>query len=1063
MPRTLSGSLKILAALLILEPSAIQTVQAIDDTVSTVSNPPVQPSDKTPPRSVVHPSNQRLNLLSPSVGTLWEVANQAEQAEQAARARLEEIQNSPLPVRLPAGSLPGFSLPGLSTGAPLIASSAAKHRGPFGAISSWLEKLEKLTGSSIKASGHSTFTFQENSISGGSGANQAYQDNTYLGRGSGGVYNDTDIDVDATIFHAFHYRTHISNYLYGNPDQNKLQISYNTKSMKLEAGDINAGIHGNSLIDFTRYLSGIETSNIWTPHWKTTALISHSKASPHTLVIQGNNSAGPYFVYTGQIVPGSIQIRIDNRPMQQGTDYTLDTFTGELQFLNGNIVPATSTIAVTYETLDYGQSSGSIYGIRADYMIKGENKVGLTYITQQSQGSGSISVQTQQFYGNSSPLTPYVLDNPVDTTKPISVKVNGVPQVQGVDFVVDPSYLNQIRLTQGVLPTELVTIQYTPYNPSPNPGNRNVMGLDGTFGLGKLGSATLETAFSGISLNGQGIGGQALQLRASLTPSRSFHTNLTIRDISPNFSAIATPGFNQNEKSVDISSDYTASKRLHFSFDIQRGVRPAYSAASIGSSLNVNTVGSNPFGQFSGTASYQFGRNGSLSLSHNDMSSSYAQGGNSSSSNDSLLLQDTFGAVGLQAGIIRNTSLSTAFYNLTGTTGNTLQANNSNSSALTEHVALNWAPRTWVHLNTDLSTSQINSSGSSITGNTSAQNAQAGATFLMKHGFQIKYDYSLSNTGNGSTSAANSTTTTSPTGVVAGGSTAARITMLSASFLGFPAWRDIIPPSSGGLSSSGALNTGLNTTGLLSGGYNGGLGSIGNYSGLLGNGAVNSYTGVTSLNGQSSSNRISFIYSPGQALNASLSFLASSSLGTYQYNSSRTDTSFNMGWNPHGPLQIVFSYDLQHTAYTGGLGGAKVSSFLLDATARLFRKLNIHLDAQLLNNQSALNINSLTTPGSTGSAGSLTNTSSNVLSFLMHLDYPVSQRQDLFFDISHSLTAGYQGNIQDSIRFGMDFIIARPFKFSLGWQITKLSNSDLSQSASNYNTSSLVAQLGLTF
>ncbi|CCW35577.1 hypothetical protein CTKA_02330 [Chthonomonas calidirosea] len=1053
---------------------------------------PPQPAatQSAPPTRASTGSAPRLPAFSVAPRTLWEAMRALDIASKYGNGGqvLDTTRMGPpnvQPARIPLGVLPGFTLPAATAAAASSTSAKPRTQGFLGSLGSWLAKLGKETGSEIKISGHSTFTLRDDNIRGGNQASSAFYSDEYFGRGGGGFYNDTDITIDATLFHALHYQTHISNYLYQSPDQNRVQIDYKTPSLHLLAGDINAGIHGNSLIDFNRYLNGVEITNDWSRLWHTTTLFSHNKATPRTLVIQGNNSSGPYYVYTGQIVQGSVQVRVDNKPMTLGKDYTLDTDTGELQFLNGLIIPSSSTIAVSYETLDYGQSSGSIYGFRLEYTPHSSDHVGFTYLAQLAPGSASLAQRTQQFYGNPTPLSPYVLDYPIDTSKPIIVKVNGVPQVQGVDFTIDPVYRNQIHLVAGVPTSEVVTIQYTPLNTNPIPSNQTVLGLDGGLGLGRLGSLTLETAMSGLTLSGQGVQGKAVQLRASLNPLRSLHTDITVRDIGATFSAIASPGFNRNEKSIEIASDYTPSSRLHMNFDWQTAKQPSYTSAIYQPGYSaILPTGNDNYHQFTGNINYNFARNGTLSLSHSTMSTLFAQGGSSSNRTDSLQMNYTLGTLGFQLGVSSNANQSQSLYSLLAATtsssnsgqGTSTQLVNSSTNVLSENLGINWNPNHWFHLNTSLTNSQVSNQGL-FAGNSVARNAQINATFNLHHGISLQYGYSLSDTGSINTSPTTSSSGTSSsgsssgtaTGVTSGGTTVSRgllPLLVPARFLAANAlMRDI---TTGGGSTTPTLGSGFTTglpiTSYLGGGYNSNLGSLGNYSGILTGGTLSAYNGIASLSGTSSTHHLTLSYNPNDRFHSSISFLTSSSIGSYLYNSNRTDTQLQLGWNLRGGLQVNLNYDMQNIGYTGGLGNSSINTLALDVAGKLFRKLNFRLDALLLSNKSLLNASSLTTTSGSGSTtNSLTNTSSNTVSYLLHLDYPLNAKIGLFFDYSDSLTAGYLGNNQLNLRFGLDYYIARPMKFSLGWQILSTTNSDPSLSGYNYHVSSLIAQLGFEF
>jgi hypothetical protein len=513
--------------------------------------------------------------------SLWDVLAHTEStpAPGAASGPYGITVASAIAPRLPLGPVPGFTLPAPRRAASDVSGLFTKKkpkRGLFGSLGEWFDQLQKATGSSIKASGHQTLSMHMDSVSGNA---SAYQDDHYYGRGSNGIYNDTNLTVDATVFKYFHYQTSISNNLFTNPNDNRVKLDYNTKNLRFELGDINSGFQGNSLIDFNRYLSGVQLTAQWPRDVRTSLLYSQTKAETRTLTIPGNGSSGPYYVYAGQIVQGSEHVRVDNRDLVEGVDrdFTLDPYTGELRFNHGIVVLPSSTIAVSYETLGYNQQRGSIYGIRTEFAPKGPARFGVMYAMQQATGSSSPQTRTQEFGGYVTPGSSYYLDAPADLSKPIIVTVDGVPLARDVDYIIDPSRLNQVIIRRSIPTTSRVIIQYVPLNSDPTPGNRSVLGVDTHLSLGKIGGLTLEGALSGLSLSDKDYNGHAWQIRADLNPLRSLHTTVALRNIDPNFSSIQSPGFNRNEKALEFTSDYNPTRDLHFNLNWTLSQRPSYS------------------------------------------------------------------------------------------------------------------------------------------------------------------------------------------------------------------------------------------------------------------------------------------------------------------------------------------------------------------------------------------------------------------------------------------------------------------------------------------------------
>ena len=474
--------------------------------------------------------------------SLWDIlANTSAEAVGVNTASPTPFVTAPSP-RQPLGPIPGFTLPAPAASAKTdtIFGKKPKRQGLFGSVGDWFNRLEKATGSQIKASGTSNLTFRSDNVS---GAADAFRNEQDFGQGGSGIYNQTDLTVDAKLFKYIHYETRISNSLFHNPNDNRVKLDYQDKHQRFEWGDLNAGFQGNSLIDFNRYLSGIQYSKTWSPSLKTTMLWSQTKAETRTIVIPGADTSGPYYVYAGQIVEGSEHVRIDNsQELEKGKDYQLDPYTGELKFLNNRIVTHSSTIAISYETLGPNQNKGSIYGARADFRLSPRINLGFTYVTQQSQGSTGFQTVSEELHGFGAPQF-YTTNNPIDITKPVNVFVGGL-QLPPDAYTIDNStaYTNRIFVKQSVPFDNIVKIQYYPYNSSPIPGSRSIMGVDGKLALGALGSLTLETALSGLSLTGSSIGGHAWQLRGDLTPLRKVHTTFALKDINPTFSSIQSPG-----------------------------------------------------------------------------------------------------------------------------------------------------------------------------------------------------------------------------------------------------------------------------------------------------------------------------------------------------------------------------------------------------------------------------------------------------------------------------------------------------------------------------------------
>lgn len=1051
--------------------------------------------------------------------TLWETLNHVDRNSDK---KSKAVADPDEPTLVPLGAVPGFSLPSLDrVGTNSISSTSnskkKSYRGPFGTFSRLWDTFLTSTGSKIDIKGDASLAFRQDSVSGGAQASQTFQDQYYYGQGSNGVYANTSMHVDATLFKYFHYDSTISNSPYRSPGENRVKLDYNTKKVRFQVGDINAGFQGNSLIDFNRYLSGVELENKWTNSLKTTMLFSHTKAETKTLTSTGNDSAGPYYLFSGQIVDGSAHVRVDNRDMVPGKDYTLDSNTGLLQFLNGNVILHSQTIAITYETQGYNQSQGTIYGFRTQYTPHGGNNVGLTYVTQQTRALSGTSLRTQQFYGVENAGGPYTMDSAIDSTKPLEVTVNGVPLVQGTaatgEYWLDSVFPTVIHLRNPIPSTQQVIVKYVPLDTNPNPGNRSVMGLDGHLSMGKWGGLTLETAFSGLDLSGKTFGGKAAQVRADLTPLRNLTTHITVRDVGATYSSVQTPGFNRNEKSLEIGGDYSPISRLHLNYDWQNAKRPSYSYGSgiaTGSQYNIISAGNDTYKSYSLGVSYDIARSARLSLTRNTLGTDYLAGGFSKSTSDTLDFNWSFRKFSIDTALSRNvadTNAPNGYYGVSLVPGATATgaaasgAYSSQSSTLTKRVGLTWNPLRWLSLNSSLSDNDIHNTGTGYTGalaHTNATDRQITARITPGRGLSFLYSYDLSDTGTANTLG---TVTTAGTGTTATGvatATGGTTTGTGTTATGTTGTTGVSGTGVGGTRASffrpwtravtrdnitGNTTTGFGTTALPTvltpvsslggGGINSNLGAAGSYSGYLSNGYSN--LGVTSLGGRSTTNRLGMDYAISHALHLNMSYDIASSVGDYQYNSNRNNATLGMNYNPSDRWAFNFNINTQKVAYNGSLGGTNSSTMQFGFTGRPFgNKITTTINWQSVRSKSALNLAGLTsgaTPTGSITAGTVSNplvassnnANSNLSSLGARIDVPVSSRYTLFVDWLSSNATGYLGNTESDLRFGTDIYLNQVLKFSLGWQTVNRVNTDSTLSNYNYHSSSLLAEFGLHF
>lgn len=950
------------------------------------------------------------------------------------------------------GPVPGFTL-----AAPPRAQANTNdifvHRKPkqkrfLGDIGDWLYQTQKSTGTKVDVKGQSLFSMRLDSISGNA---SAFESDRYLGRGSNGFYNDTSVDIDATLFKHFHYKTLLNNNILNNandPNYNRTVMGYRTGKVNIDFGDINAGFQGNGLIDFNRFLNGVQYSQEWSRSFKTQLLYATTRAETRTITINGNGSVGPYYVYAGQIVDGSARVRVNDVDKILGKDYTLDQYTGELRFMNGQVILPSDTVAVTFETIGFNQSVGNIYGLRTEFRPSSKYGFGMTTVTQSSRTNNALQTRTQQFFGFGTPGAAYILDAPIDTTRPIAVLIGGLPLQKNIDYIIDPNLTNQIRILSPVPASTIIQVTYTPLNTSPTPGNRNVTGFDGTFSLGSLGTIRTDAAFSGLDVQGSNYSGSAWQIRTDLnlirpkttqeTEGKSKHqptwrVGLGYRSISPTFSSIQTPGFNRNEQAADFLTDYQPSRQWRLNFSTQKSKRPSYVSSGVNGAFSILTNGNDDYDQYSSSLVHEY-RKGTISLNKNNLTTRFKTGGNSINDSDSLAANYNTGKVTVDLSLNNNKSNTNALLT-SGTTPTSVFSNNSSTGG---RLGVSWQTNDWLTLSAALTNSAITTLSGTNFSQYTARDSQIQARLNLKNHMRLNYSFNLSDTGNSGTN-----TTGTGGGSNSGGGGV------------------VLPPSrqTGGTSNTGFTSDSSGST--FGGGTNYNLGGYGSYSGYLGNSVNNGY-GASSFGGKSVGHRVGIEYQY-RKINIGLNMDMAESTGAYVFNSTRSNAAFTFGWQPSETMRFDTTLGLQRIDYSGSIGGSRGNTFSLGFSGRPFgRKLNISVDWLTVLNSSQIQYSALTgTTGGTPQAPS--DTSTNLSSFRGRIEYPVARRWTLFTDFLQANTTGYLGGKELNLRIGADYALNQVLRFSLGWQTYSRNNADAQNATYNYHVSTILAELGFNF
>ena len=945
-------------------------------------------------------------------------------------------------------------------GASGLGSSHTSLRNPFGflnGVQRWLRNLGTVTRSDLKITGQHNLRYHAEAIS---GSRDSYDNSTYYGRRSmGGGYTDTDVTISGKVLGLVSFETRYTDNVYGNPYDNRIKLSYASRGFSIEAGDIQAGVTGNSLVDFSRSLTGVTMSANVAPGVKVSTLYSQEKAQTRTIVINGANRSGPYYVFAGQVVDGSARVRVNNRDMILGQDYTMDPYTGELNFLNGLIVHELDTIAVTFETYGYNQSPGLLTGWRADVTALKPARLGVTYLTQtENRSANRTATKTEQFYGYNSATAPYVLELPVEVTLirdeegkitgcvpvyPMTVTVSGLPQAYGTDYVLDPLLPNRVYFKMAIPSTQIIRIVYRPASGDGTSGDRSVLGLDVTTSLGKLGTITAEMAQSSLSLTGQGAGSNAWQIRSDMRlPGDKLRLNWTLKNIGANFTAIQSPGFRRNDRGVSLSADYEASPKLKINATVERTKRPAYSySTSVGSSGIAPAAGIDDFSMTTLRANWQMPRGGTLSYTRNEMGTRMGLGGNSVHETDTLAYQQTLGQFSLDFSLGRQHASTAARYTTGGTAEPQIAAYGSDS--LNARIGARWRVGERLSFDTILTNSSIKSADGR---NNNAQDITLNARAQPLRNLTLTIGYQNQTSG-GYSLFSGYTDYTGGNGAAAPASTTRQI-----GTIGYP---------------------GGNFSGYYGGGVNGGLGTYGNYSGGLGIGGYG--LGSASFGGNSRGLNVTANYQPLPTLSFDVNWSNGSSVGDYLFNSKRDSLSLSANYNPGERLSIVGGILTQSVAYIGSEGGTSTSGLYLNATSRPWGKLTASMNYNMMRSSTKASATSGdTTGGQTGGSyggyygggygGYFGSGGTNLSAYGLRLEYPVWWSSNLFLQFDSADSTGYLASIQRTLSFGFVFDLGNNTQFQIGWRDQKYQSRTTAGTADySYHVRSLDADIGLRF
>ena len=449
------------------------------------------------------------------------------------------------------------------------------------------------------------------------GDREAYNALTNFGTG---LQQFTDIGslqvTGAQVLGVLNFDFRFNDNRFQDPQNQQYTLRYQNAEYDLAYGTIQATLlNSNQLIGFSRSVEGFVGG--WNDgNFSARVLTTQARGSARTVVIEGNNSAGPYYLQGGRVIDGTLRLQVDGQALSLGRDFILDAELGTITFLDRVIAP-TSSITVTYESFGFGQNSGRIEGASLGYNFGSAGQIGFTTIRQVTGATGTAQDRLEQFQGFGSPSTPYFLQfEPIAGS--VEIRVDGIIQVQGVagtnvgDYFFDPQNPLIFYFRRFIPSTSTVIVRYRPRLTQTVDGDREVTGWDYRIPLGVSkstdGTASTNRGYLQYSTaQGRLKSATPLSGTARSVDSRYELGNYTIkagwREIPNDFVSVESTGFARNERSVQSGVEYRAG-RYQGEFAYNNAVidtsNPLDPSQSFTSTRAVNMTGSMNFRNING-------------------------------------------------------------------------------------------------------------------------------------------------------------------------------------------------------------------------------------------------------------------------------------------------------------------------------------------------------------------------------------------------------------------------------------------------------------------------------
>lgn len=445
----------------------------------------------------------------------------------------------------------------------LCASTPAQF---FPGLKKWYEDQ---IGSRVSISGYRRLGYHSRTID---GDKEAYGVTEYSGQGLDQFTDFGQVHINGSnVLGVLNFDLNIQDSRFQDPQANRVSVDVNRGPWSANLGDIRGSLAtGNRFARFEKSLTGGQFG-YKTKRLEARVIYSEVRGEPRTVSVQGNNTAGPYYLQSSQIVRGSEQIVLDGVVLKFGEDYTMDYDLGSVSFvaangIDGRIISPTSTIVATYEVFGFNGAKGTVRGSAFSYDFGKIGKVGLTAMSQKQGGSARNSTFQQQFLGPIAAGTSLILSyEPLDILT-VKVYIGSTLQVLGQGYRFSTNNKSLLILLRDVPPDSILSVVYNPKPVNTVAGDREVLGLDYRLPLGKGGSVTYSRATGRLTNSTTPKSGVAQGVDLFYTFGKA-ELSGSILNVPSDYVSIETVGLQRNERAGRVNLDVRPSPSFSYGFN----------------------------------------------------------------------------------------------------------------------------------------------------------------------------------------------------------------------------------------------------------------------------------------------------------------------------------------------------------------------------------------------------------------------------------------------------------------------------------------------------------------